>query len=98
MSLGRAEAAEMDLFSWISNGVMWRRSAQVCHADSGIQLQPHSAEREGSEPRAGHQRRLFILPTPFVCGLVLLEHWYSGMTWPNFGSKIPIMEVIQVEC
>lgn len=74
----RAEAAEVGEPPGAAHGPVWRQSTQGGHADRRRQLQPHRAEREGPQPRAGHQRGLLPLQTPLLRGLVLLEHRNTG--------------------
>ncbi len=74
----RFEADELALSGGSADGFLWGGYAQSCHVDRRIQLQPHSTEREGPEPRAGHHWSLRFLQTSFLRGLVLLEHWHSG--------------------
>lgn len=78
----RAEAAEVAELRGPADGAVWRRPAQGRHVDGRLQLQPHRPEREGPEPRAGHQRGLLLLPTPLLRGLVLLEHRDTGERQP----------------
>lgn len=76
----RAEAAQVAELRRAAHGAVRRRPPQGGHVDRRLQLQPHRPEREGPEPRVGHQRRLLLLPTPVLRRLVLLEHRNPGET------------------
>lgn len=74
----RTEATKLDELCGSAHGVVWRRSAQGSHVDSWLKLQSHRPEWKGPEPRTGHHWGLCLLQTPFLCGLVLLEHRNTG--------------------